>query len=180
MQQCLQRPPSATVALNASGGWGCGTFMHSGEWFQFQWPKAWEQVHVTAKELLSIVVDCAVWDHMWRGCSIKCLCDNATVVAIVKSGTSKDALVMYLMRCLFLFTAHHQLVLLPKHLPGIKNVPTDHLSRDALFCFLQLMPGAMKEPTVLPKKLMEALVAQRIDWESVSWRAVLRSSLPMV
>ena len=176
----LQRPPSATVTSDASGGWGCGAFTYSGEWFQFQWPKAWEHVHITVKELLPIVVSCAVWGHMWCGCSIKCLCDNAAVVAIVKSGTPKDALVMHLMRCLFLFTACHQLVLLPKHLPAKENVAADHLSRDALSRFLQLMPGARTEPTVLPEKLMEALVSQRIDWTSASWRDVLRSSLPMV
>ena len=34
----LQRPPSATVTSDASGGWGCGAVTHSGEWFQFQWP----------------------------------------------------------------------------------------------------------------------------------------------
>ena len=101
-------------------------------------------------------------------------------MAIVKSGTSKDAFVIHHMRCLFLFTARHQLVLLPKHLPGKENVAADHLSRDALSRFLQLMPGARTEPTVLPDKLMEALVSQRIDWTSASWRDVLRSSLPMV
>ena len=38
------------------------------------------------------------------------------------------------------------------------------------------MPGARTEPTVLPKKLMEDLVPQRIDWVSASWRDVLHSS----
>ena len=47
----LQRPPSATVTSDASGRWGCGAFTHSGEWFQFQWHKAWEHVHITVKEL---------------------------------------------------------------------------------------------------------------------------------
>ena len=56
-----KRPPSATVTSDASGGWGCGVFTHSGEWFQFQWHKAWEHVHITVKELLPIVVACAVW-----------------------------------------------------------------------------------------------------------------------
>ena len=71
---------------------------------------------------------------------MRCRCDNAAVVAIIKSGTSKDALAMHPMRCLFFFTASHQLLLLPSHIPGKENVAADHLSRDALPLFLQLIP----------------------------------------
>ena len=77
---------------------------------------------------------------------MECLCDNAAVVAIVKLGSSKDPTVMHLMRCLFFFVAHYQLVLLPAHIPGKENVVADHLSRGALSSFFQLVPGARKDP----------------------------------
>ena len=32
-----------------------------------------ESVHITAKELLPIMVACA---HQWQGCTIRCLCDG--------------------------------------------------------------------------------------------------------
>ena len=111
---------------------------------------------------------------------MQCLCDNAAVVAIVKSGTSRDSLVMHLMRCLFFFTASHQLLLLPQHLPGKENTAADHLSRDALPLFVQIIPYAKEHPTALSEDLMAALVSQRPDWTSESWRAVLRSSLSKV
>ena len=172
----VQRPPADSITSDASGRWGCGAFITGGEWFQFCWPPAWEQVHITVKELLPIAVACAVWGHQWLGCSVCILCDNAAVVAIVRTGTAKDPLVMHLLRCLFFFTARYQLTLLPKHLPGRENVAADHLSRDALSSFRQVVPHAKAEPTTLPDNLMEALVLQRPDWTSLSWRDVLRSS----
>ena len=45
-------PPSATVTSDASGHWGCGAFSSEGAWFQFQWPPAWDHIHITIKELL--------------------------------------------------------------------------------------------------------------------------------
>ena len=42
---------------------------------------------------------------------VHCLCDNAAVVAILKSGTSRHGLVMHLMRYLLFFIARHQLCL---------------------------------------------------------------------
>ena len=174
----VQKPPSDTITSDASGRWGCGAFTTAGEWFQFCWPSVWDQVHITVKELLPVVVACAVWGHQWPGGSIRVLCDNAAVVAIIKAGTSKDPLVMHLMRCLFFFTARYQLILLLKHLPGRENLAADHLSRDALSSFRQVVPHAKVEPTLLPESLMEALVQQRPDWTSASWRDVPRSSFP--
>ena len=74
--------PATELTTDASESWGCGAFNSSGEWFQLQWPSAWRSIHITVKELVPIVVGCA---------SVRCQCDNAAVVAIIKSGTCKDA-----------------------------------------------------------------------------------------
>ena len=170
----IYRPPEATITSDASGRWGCGALTDSGEWFQFRWPAEWEGVHITSKELLPIVAACAVWGHLWQGFTVRCLCDNAAVVAIVRSGSSRDPCVMHLMRYLFFFTARYQLILAPVHLPGKLNVAADHLS---LSSFLQLTPGAKEEPTPLGADMMAALVTDQPDWTSESWRSVLRSIL---
>jgi hypothetical protein len=94
------------------------------------------------------------------GGSIRVLCDNTAVVAIIKVGTSIDPLVMHLMRCLFFFTVRYQLILLPKHLPGRENLAADHLSRDAL-SFRQVVPHAKVEPTLLPES--RRVTASRLD-----------------
>jgi hypothetical protein len=157
----VQWPPAGTITSDASGRRGCGAFTEKGEWFQFCWPASWANVHITVKELLPIVVACAVWGHQWRGATVQCLCDNAAVVAIVKSDTSRDSLVMHLMRCLFFFTASHHLLLLPQHLPGKENTAADHLSRDALPLFLQIIPHAKKSTPRLCRKISWQLWCRR-------------------
>ena len=169
--------PVEVLTSDASGSWGCGAFTVSGEWFQFQWPSSWASVHITVKELLPIVVACAVWGVSWHGKTVQCRCDNAAVVAILRSGTSKHPLVMHLMRCLFFFVAYHQLFLDPVHLPGRLNDAADSLSRDNLPLFLQLVPAAQCLPSPLPDALMEALVLQTPDWTSDAWMTALRTTL---
>lgn len=54
------------VTSDASGSWGCGAFVSSGEWFQFQWPEPWSAVNITSKELLPIVMGTALWGNTGR------------------------------------------------------------------------------------------------------------------
>ena len=46
---------------DASGSWGCGAVSHNLHWFQVQWPQAWQQCHIAAKELIPVVVALAIW-----------------------------------------------------------------------------------------------------------------------
>ncbi len=61
MASVTRLPPAATITSDASGGWGCGAFSSSGAWFQFIWPALWTEIHITVKELLPIVIACAIW-----------------------------------------------------------------------------------------------------------------------
>ena len=124
--------PPRSLTSDASGTWGCGAFLYSGKLFQCEWRGAWQDVHITAKELLPIVLACAMWAQEWKGKMVKCLCDNAAVVAIVQSGRSKHPSVMHLMRSLSLFTAGYNIRLLDKHFPGREIGAADALSRGNL------------------------------------------------
>ena len=150
----------AFMISDASGNWGCGAYNSQGEWFQFQWPLAWASIHITIKELLPIVLSCAIWGGYWRGKTVKCLCDNAAVVAIINSGRSKDDRAMHLMRCLT-FLAHHSTNIFAEHLPGKDNVAADALSRDNLPLFCQQVQRAAQLPMQLPQELILALVTHQ-------------------
>ncbi len=100
---------AGTMTSDASGSWRCGAFSSGGEWFQLQLPESWQEIHITVKELLPIVIGIALWGEQWHGRTVRCWCDNATVVAILRSGRSKDVRVMHLMRSLFFFLAHYNL-----------------------------------------------------------------------
>ena len=97
--------PEVTITSDASGKMDCGAISSLGKWFQGLWHGVWQDVHITVKELLPIVIACAVWGLECQGKTVRCLCDNAAVVAIIRSGTSKIPLAMHLMRSLFFFTA---------------------------------------------------------------------------
>ena len=158
-----------------SGGLGCGAFTSSEDWFQLQWPDSWVSVHNTVKELLPIVLDGAVWGPPWRGRTVRCQCDNVAVVVIVRSGTSRNPLVMHLMRCL---SFCYQLYLDPVYLPGkYYNEQADALSRDNLSLFLQLNVGANGQATPVLACLIDSVVRETPGWASPTWTAVLHSIL---
>ena len=83
------------ITSDASGSWGCGAFTSAGERFQLKLPGSWHGIHITAKELLPIVT---LWGEQWRGQTVRCLCDNAAVVVVIRSGSNRDERVMHLMR----------------------------------------------------------------------------------
>ena len=148
-----------------------------GGWFQCQWEGQWEGLHITAKELLPIVLACAVWGRDWQGRTVRCLCDNAAVVAIFRSGRSKHPLVAHLMRSLSLFTAVYQVSLKADHLPGKQNGAADALSRGNLPLFFHQVPAAAQEPTRIPQALRDIVVTGQPDWTSSSWRTRCASIL---
>lgn len=120
MSSVCRDTPQAVITSDASN-WGCGAFNSRGQWFQLQWPPSWEQVHITFKELVPVVMAIALWGHQWRGGTVQCRSDNAAVVSIVKSGKSEKELAMHLMRTLFFYTAVYQLVVVAEHVAGSCN-----------------------------------------------------------
>ena len=62
MFSSLARGSTAMVLTSdALGSWGCGAFESSRKWFQIPWRGSLESVHITVKELLPVVVACALW-----------------------------------------------------------------------------------------------------------------------
>ena len=155
MSSMCSVPHSETVTADASGGWGCGAFSGA-QWFQVEWPESWAMVHITVKELLPIVLTCALWSPQWKGKSVLCRSNNAAVVAVVNSGQLKaqDPTAMHLQQCIFFFAARDGYTLQAVHVAGKLNVVADALSRDNLPLFLAQVPGVLTHPTPTPHKLL--------------------------
>ena len=83
--------------------------------------------------------------------------DNSTVVAAVKSGSSKDSQVMRLTRVLQFLAAKNSFVISARHVPGKANSVADTLSRekpsDEFLSSVQLR----LEPDRLPPELVAML-----------------------
>ena len=167
---------SVQVTSDASGSWGCGAFWDV-HWFQLPWPEEWGDIPITAKELAPIVLAAMLWGHHWHGQRVQFVCDNMAVVACITSGSSRDQLVMHLLRSLWLISAHYQFDACAIHIPGQQNVAADALSRNHLTHFLSLLPQANHAPSQLPEQWIDMLLIQRRNWASPDWMNWLKTSL---
>ena len=171
---------AGSITSDASGSWGCGAFTSTGEWFQLKLPDTWNGIHITVKELLPVVLGVAMWGRQWRGRSVRCWCDNAAVVAVLRSGRCKDERVMHLMRSLFFFLATYNMAVVGDHIPGVENKAADALSRNDAPSFLSQIPSARRTPAEVPEELLQLLVNNQPDWTSHHWTSALTSFLRRV
>ena len=104
----------------------------------------------------------------------RCLCDNAAVVAIVKSGRSKDDMVMHLVRKLFYFSAKHDICLSAEHIVGSCN-RADSLSTNNIPLSNSQVPCAARNFMPIPAEVMQLILLQGHDWTLEIWIWLLRS-----
>ena len=167
----LPPPPQLAVkemASDASGSWGCGAW-HETKWFQLQWDVTSQEMAITAKELLPIVVACALWGPSWTDRCIRCHCDNQAVVACLRSRTIKHSHCMHMLQALAFLEARHCFHLQPVYINTKLNHLADDLSRNNLFSFLSKVPCARRVPDQLPRSLMALLLDPDTDWTSPLW-----------
>ena len=132
--------PACTLVSDASGSWGCGGLSEN-KWFQLPWPPSWQNVPISPKELVPIIVAVALWGPLWAGLKVQCLCDNIAVVYAVNKGTAKDPQLRRLLHILAFWCAMFNIVLVAQHIPGAQNTSADALSRNnySLFSIHRLL-----------------------------------------
>ena len=124
---------------------------------------------VAAKELLPILIACAVWGHRWMKSQVQCLCDNEAVVAVLRSRMSKHPHLMHLLWCLLFVEARYDLEMTCTHILGRENDLADDISRNWMSTFLSKVPEASLQPTRVPMLLLNLLLDTSIDWLSPCW-----------
>ena len=87
---------------DASGGIGCGAWCGN-QWLQYKWPQtnSFRDLLINHKEVLPVVLACAVWGEQWSSQMVQAYCDNEAAVSVLNSGYSQDPQIMHLLRCLF-------------------------------------------------------------------------------
>ena len=98
-----------------------------------------------------------VWGSQWVARRIEFLSDNESVVAVLKSGTSKDRNLMVLLRYLTRLAVHHSFSFTASSVRGKDNPVADAISCFQFQRFRQLAPLADVEPTAVPPTLLAAL-----------------------
>ena len=166
--------PQVLFSSDASGSWGCGAIWAT-RWIQCEWQSAWENESIALKELLPIVLACAIWGPSWSHKRVQVSCDNAAVVEVVNKKTSKCKDIMHLLRCLHFFLAYHDCTLKAVHVPGVQNIAADAISRNRPQVLRKAVPGAQQQPDEVSQTLWSLLVLNQPDWMSVNWKELLRS-----
>lgn len=161
--------PTVEMASDASGSWGCGAWCGN-MWFQVQWDHRSQDLPIAVKELLPIVLACAIWGRGWQGHQVLCHCDNQAVVATLRSRSSKHKGLMHLLRCLTFLEAGFGCSLRATYINTKANHLADDLSRNELPSFLSKVPLAHPSPSQLPDNLLNLLLNPRADWISPLWR----------
>ena len=161
--------PMVVVTSDASGSWGCGAWYQQ-SWFQVAWDERSQHLSIAAKELVPIILACAVWGHTWRDHQVCCQCDNQVVIAALQARTCRDKGVMHLLRCLVFVEAHYRCHLLPSYIDTKANHLADDLSRNNLCSFFLKVPEAQSSPSPVPLPLLDLLLDPQADWTSPPWR----------
>ena len=98
--------PDFQVSSDAAGSLGYGAIFNT-KWFCGAWSMEQRSLSIAYKELFPIVVAAPLWGSQWVSRRVEFLCDNESVVAVLKSGTSRDHHLMGLLRHLSLLAIRH-------------------------------------------------------------------------
>ena len=79
-----KQSPDTTVFTDASGSWGCGICWGS-HWLQLQWPSHLQDLSITVKELIPVVLAAAIFGPQWSGKVVQFKIDNAAVVQVIEA-----------------------------------------------------------------------------------------------
>jgi hypothetical protein len=103
------------------------------------------------KELYVLVAALATWSQRLTRRKIMVHSDNISVVAMVKSGTSRLPQNMALLRALFYVCAEGNFDVTAQHIPGAKNILADLLSRNRVSEFKATALNAASKPDPISK-----------------------------
>ena len=166
--------PAFTIQTDASGAWGCGGYL-AGEWFQFAWDQEWIAETIMAKELVPIVISCAIWGPQLYRQQVLFQCDNTGVVAAVQKGSAKEPTVTQLLRVLWFFVAYYNIHVTIEHIPGAHNTTADMLSRNIIQQFFASNPQASLLPSPVPQELAQMMSPTAPDWTSPLFKLLFTS-----
>ena len=119
-------------------------------WFYGEWPNSWKGYNITILELFPIVLALEIWGDKLKSKCIRLFTDNIAVMHIINKQTSKDPIIMILIRRLVLHCLKHNIEFQAEHVPGKVNVLADSLSRLQVQRFRQLAMGFNLNPDPIP------------------------------
>ena len=100
-----------------------------GKWLQGRFPPEWMAMSIAVKELVPIYLAFRLWGPALAHSKILIRCDNQSVCHVLTNHTSKDKVMMKMLRFIVLLCLHNHILISAMHVPGRHNVVADLLSR---------------------------------------------------
>ena len=125
---------------------GFGGFLGT-HWFYHGWTDSWLKLHISIREFYPIVLAVELWSQILRNKHVQFHCDNIAVVHCINKQTAKDVQLMALVRRLVVQALKYNIFFEAKHIPGLKNILADKLSRFQVSDFKRLAPEMDQTPT---------------------------------
>ena len=125
----------------ATKGYSC---IFRNMWFVGKWPLEWKSYNVTLLEFYPIVVALFIFAKDLQNRRIIFHTDNQSLVHVINKQTSKEPLLMCLMRKFVLQSLTCNTLVKAKHVPGYDNTIADLLSR------FQVQQAFLKAPWLCP------------------------------
>lgn len=116
---------------------GFGAFVGT-HWFAHERTPSWLDLHISVREMYPIILAIEFWEGEVKNKHIQFHCDNIAVVYAINKQTAKDPNLMKLVRRLvvqaLIFNVRFEAV----HIPCLKNILADKLSRFQITEFRKL------------------------------------------
>ena len=113
------------------GLWGCGAW-HGTDWIQLPWDSQSEalpiMLPIMPKELLAVLLACAVWSLSWSHHCVTVLCNNQAVVACLWSWSCHDHHIMHMHRTLAFIEVSFAFTINPQYINTAENYLADHVT----------------------------------------------------
>ena len=120
------------------------------EWFFGGWSANWRTRDIMVLEAYPILAAIATWGEQLRNKSIIFHIDNQALVHIINKGHSACEDMIPIIRILFLLGLKYNVSFSAEHIPSIKNIAADALSRFNLQVFRTSSPQAAFLPRRVP------------------------------
>ena len=144
------------ISSDSAGSRGYGAILNT-KWLTGAWSMEQRSLSMAYRVLFPIVVAAALWGSHLVSRRVDVLCDNESVVAVLKSGSSRDQHLMGLLRHSSLLAIRHSFMFTASSVHDLANPVADSLSRLQFQCFGRLAPQADLTPCVIPKSLLASL-----------------------
>jgi hypothetical protein len=136
-------------------------------WIQERYPQHWQQlfddkkIGITTLELYPVLAIVTMFAHRIKNSHILFHSDNEGVVYIINKQSSRNKIIMNIIRPLVLVLMNNNIMLRSKHIPGKNNILCDAISRFKQTPTILQSYGMDPAPTPIPPQLLSANFALR-------------------